>query len=149
MLNWSLYIFADVAWNSIFSEMTALAWLNSILLKVICTQLILYGVAIDAYQISRRHKLLAMALVVLAMVYFQGCIIMQVRASNPYEGWRDSNVVLPLLEIRLSLRALMMNSLGNFLLFTGKQAYLMLAYPNKAYIPIYPKIQWLSLSSFN
>ena len=140
LFNWTLYMFADIIWNDIHSEMSTLRWTCYALKGMIFTMMILYISCIDAYQIPHRYKVRALIVLVGLIGYFQICTLLQVYSFNLGKAWSDTEVVIPILKISISLRSLMLNSLNNFILFIGKQLVLMLLHPNKAIMPIYPKI---------
>ena len=70
-------------------------------------------------------------------------IALQIDPMSPNKRWEDRNIMIPILDIELSLRSTMMNSLGNFIMFTAKQLCVMLMHPGTAAFELYPKIEWL------
>ena len=143
LFNLALYLFADLIWNNIHREMDLLKWICHILLDVIAILFVLYSMFIDAYQISHTKKVSILIVLVTIMLYFSVCIGNQVYALNPKENWDDTQIVIPILKITLSLRSLMLNTLINFTLFTWKQLSLVIFHPNKSVLPVYPKILWI------
>ena len=143
LVNWSLYVVADIIWNGAQRDMDAFDWLQCISLDIIFTSLVVYVVLIDSYQISHKSKTRAMSVSILISVYGQMCILSQVYALNPNENWEDNEVLLPVMKIWLSMRALMVTSLGNCIIFLVKQLALTVRYPNCCALPVYPKIDWV------
>ena len=105
--------------------------------------IVLYIICVDAYHISHKYKVRALIVLIILILYYQICILNQLYALSPNRTWEDQEIVIPVLRISVSLRALMLSSLSNFIIFIGKQLTLMLLHPNKAVLEVYPAVQWL------
>ena len=84
-----------------------------------------------------------MLILISSILYYEICILKQVHALNPSERWDDTTIQIPIFGASLSLRALMLNALFNFLIFIGKQLFLTVRHPNQAAIDMYPQIEWI------
>ncbi len=148
LLNWVLYVVADVIWNHIRRDMDAQTFIAYILLKVILTLVVLYILCIDAYHLQYLYKMRAMALLTVLIIYCSLCIANQVYILNPFEGWEDMQVHIGHIgDIQippLSLQWVMLSALTNFIIFILKQVILMILHPNQAFIEVYPAIQWVN-----
>ena len=63
---------------------------------------------------------------------------------NPMGRWRDREIDIPLMRIKVSLRGMMMNSMGNLIIFMVKQLMLMIQHPQVAALQLYPKVKWIA-----
>ena len=62
---------------------------------------------------------------------------------NPTERWMDTEIDVPLMRIKVSLRGMMMNSMGNLIIFMVKQLVLLIQHPKVAALQLYPKVKWI------
>ena len=62
---------------------------------------------------------------------------------SPTGRWKDWEIDIPLMRIKVSLRGMMMNSMGNLIIFMIKQMVLMIQHPQVAALQLYPKIKWI------
>ena len=63
---------------------------------------------------------------------------------NPTERWTDWEINIPLMRISVSLRGMMMGSMGNLIIFMIKQLVLMIVHPQVAAFELYPNVQWIA-----
>jgi len=142
MLNWSLFVVADVMWNHHEVDMDAARFIAYILLQIILTIVVVHIICIDAYHLTYRSKLRATVLISVLVIYWWFCTASQVYVLDPTTGWRDVEVGVAW-DVSISLRAVMSSTLLNFIFFILKQLILMKLHPNQAFIEVYPAIQWV------
>ena len=144
LLNWIMYIVAALAWTVMNEEwVIGESCADHVFLNVIRTLIVLYIICIDAFHISHRTKVITMVTWICAVLYSWICNMMQVHVYDPSKVWQDSEVQIPLLNIQISLRMMLLNSSANFIVFVGKQLALIVLHPGKANIPLYPKVKWI------
>lgn len=131
---------ADIIWTVRNAEFDVLKWSIYILMNMILTLVTIDMIFIHCSRITHSYKLVKISFVLLFIIYYQICILNQVHVFAPGQSWDDSELSVPVLKISMSLRSLMMSSLGNLTLFMGKQFALMVRHLNRVPLPIYPKL---------
>ena len=148
LLNWIMYIVAALIWNVLNEDWDAMEWADVVLFNIARTLILLYILCIDAFHITHRTKVITMVVWICVVLYLWLCIAAQVHIQDPWQKWQDSEVKIPLLSIQISLRMMLLNSLGNFIVFVGNQLALIVLHPGKANIPMYPKVEWIGDQSW-
>ena len=142
--NWTMYLCAYSIWNSRQYDMNGTAWTEFAFRNLAITITMLIIFSIDAYHVSDRKKKRALLFLILIAVYFHICIVWRLYFMNPTERWTDWEIEIPLMRIKVSLRGMMMNSMGNLIIFMIKQLVLMIQHPDVAALQLYPKIKWIA-----
>ena len=141
--NWTLYLCAYSVWTNHQHDMNGTAWTEFALRNLVITITIFYIFSIDAYHVPERKKKRALLILILTAAYFYVCIVWQLYFQNPAKDWEDLEIQIPLMQVEVSLRGMMMSSLGNLIIFMIKQLALMVAHPGAADFGLYPEIKWI------
>ena len=141
--NWTMYLRAYSIWTNRLYDMDGLAWTEFALRNFAITLTMLYIFAVDAYHAPERNKKRALFILILVAMYFYVCIVSRLHFLHPSERWEDWEIELPLMQVDVSLRGMMMSSMGNFIIFMVKQLVVMALHPGVAAFQLYPKITWI------
>lgn len=146
--NWTIYVIADAVWNHREFDMNGLMWAQFASQYLCLTIIIFYIICIDAYHVPVRFKKCALFMLMVLTMYYQFCNVWSLFPLTPWQSWNDTDVILPL-GIKVSLRSMMMSSLGNFIVFMGRQLVQMVWHPGTAAMDLYPQINWIGIGDNN
>ena len=142
--NWTMYLCGYFIWSNRQHNMSGTAWTEFAFRNLAITITMLHIFSVDAYHVSDRKKKRALLVFILIAIYFHICIVWRLHFMNPTGRWRDWEIYIPLMRIKVSLRGMMMNSMGNLIIFMVKQLVLMIKHPQVAALELFPKVAWTS-----
>ena len=140
--NWTMYFWAYSIWTNHQFDMSSSAWMEFSFRNLAITIAMLHIFSLDAYHVPDRKKKSALLVCILIVIYFHICIVWRLYFMNPTERWMDWEIDIPLMRIKVSLRGMMMNSMGNLIIFMIKQLLLMIQHPQVAAFDLYPTVAW-------
>ena len=140
--NWTMYVCAYSVWTNHQYDMTGADWVEFLFRNLDITITMFYIFSIDAYHVSNPTKKRGLAMLIAVAVYFHVCIVWQLHFLAPTQNWIDWIIQIPVMQVGVSLRGMMMSSMGNFIVFMIKQLVLMIRHPGAAALELYPQIIW-------
>ena len=141
--NWIMYLCAYSVWTNHQYVMANMAWTEFALRNLVITLTMFYIFAVDAYHVPERNKKRALLILIVVAIYFYVCIFWRLHFLHPRDHWEDWDIELPLMQVNVSLRGMMMSSMGNLIIFMIKQLVLMALHPGVAAFELYPKVTWI------
>ena len=142
--NWTMYLCAYLIWTNRQYEMDNVARTEFAFRNLTITIAMLHIFSVDAYHVPDRKKKRTLLFMILIAIYFHICIVWRLHFMKPTARWRDSEIDIPLMQIKVSLRGMMMNSMGNLIIFMVKQLVRMINHPQVAAFELYPKVNWIA-----